>query len=444
MVGDPVSFIGDTRYEVITVLANCGSDTDRAREALVTWISRKQAKGRSTEHILNKLRDIEAKFIKDSSLHSAFREARAETFLPRPPGIPLPEHIRRPSQSGQKPPWPSAIDVTSIGDSSGPRSSSSSAGGSPPVFAPSISPISPRSALRFEQKPDDLRRASSSTARSSSSQWWSPAPNIVHAGSPPSPKSYFMTRSPTQAAAISLPPSPEDRNFPNSQRPLSQSPTGRRIVAMMDKRSAPDFPLPPIPASDQSSGTHGRLSLKLPRAEPPSPPSPSSPVTPTYSEHHHRPTPSPVLRESDGSDITDLDSRSSLRRRWQIANPEPYLSDDIVRGDSPLQGSYGTNNGKESKSGTEPPPPYVGQKRTYTHPDHRVIGAQLDKALKVCGVTPVVRREVIRCLRSEPGYEPPYWQARLLDDCGLNSEAVEYLVHEMTGQVNWATIGKEI
>lgn len=77
MFSDPVSFSGDTRVEVliydfnplccintrqvITVLANCGRDTDRARQALVTWIRHKQGKGRTTEHILVKLRDIESK-----------------------------------------------------------------------------------------------------------------------------------------------------------------------------------------------------------------------------------------------------------------------------------------------------------------------------------------------------------------------------------------------
>lgn len=43
---------------------------------------------------------MSSKFIKDKSLHSAFRDARAETFLPRAPDLPLPSFIKRRSEGG--------------------------------------------------------------------------------------------------------------------------------------------------------------------------------------------------------------------------------------------------------------------------------------------------------------------------------------------------------
>ncbi|KAF8841364.1 hypothetical protein BDN67DRAFT_1010683 [Paxillus ammoniavirescens] len=443
MVGDPVSFTGDTRYEVITVLANCGSDIDRAKEALVVWISRKQSKGRSTEHILNKLDDIEAKFVKDTSLHCAFREARAVTLLPRSPCIPLPDFIVK--RNSRSEPWPPApIDVTSTVDSPGAGSSTSSPGGSPPIpiLSTSSSTSSPvHSPLRSARNIDSIS-AGPSTAQNQIPWWTREPPFSPIAGSPPSPKAQVLN-SPTPAASVSLSSSPED-----TPRASRQSPPSRRYTPP-DRRFVPHFPLPPVPASDPSSDAHSRPPLRISYTKPSSPSSitsPIYPITPTSPGLYRRPsssTPSPISRDSEGSDFTDRISNRSFARNWQIVNPDPYPLNDVVRGDSPLiPGVHTPNSAKESKSGTEPPPPYFDQKRTYAHPDHWVIGAQLDRALKVCGVNPVVRREVLRCLRSDTDYEPPYWQTRLLE-CGLNPEAVAYLLQEMTRQVDWATVGRE-
>ncbi|KAG6373249.1 hypothetical protein JVT61DRAFT_6875 [Boletus reticuloceps] len=114
-----VSFNGATRVEVISVLANCGRDTDKARRALVTWIRHKQDKGRGTEHILVKLRDVESKFIKDTSLHCAFRDARAETCLPRAPDLPLPASVKRRSdeRTPESMPTPKSTGRASISSS---------------------------------------------------------------------------------------------------------------------------------------------------------------------------------------------------------------------------------------------------------------------------------------------------------------------------------------
>ncbi|KAF9235765.1 hypothetical protein BU15DRAFT_64601 [Melanogaster broomeanus] len=437
MVGDPVSFTGDTRYEVISVLANCGSDTDKARRALVTWISRKQNKGRSTEHILNKLNYIESKarpnvsirfecFIKDVSLHSAFREARAATFLPRPPGLPLPESIRR-SQSQ--------------------RDSQSQRGSQSQVQALPREVVLLQSSFRTSGVRLLLPHARLCTLSTDSSLIvWVPTephrvmiiPVVQFRGRP-----LRQEDSPICIARRELlshlPRSPP--YSPTNRAAVSQSTpqTGRRVQPA-NRRSAPSAPLPPIPANDHSShppfkiaiaGRLRRLQVRHPLLH----------LHLLQSSRHvtaHSHLRAIVLF----SDSSSQDRRLFLPRAWHIANPDPYLSEDVVRGDSPLQGVYGSSIGKERKSGTEPPPPYIPQNRTYPRPDPRVIGAKLERALKVCGVTPAVRQEVMQCLRSESGYEPPYWQARL-QDCGLNPEAVDFLVEEMTRQVDWANYGRE-
>ncbi|KIK90828.1 hypothetical protein PAXRUDRAFT_831340 [Paxillus rubicundulus Ve08.2h10] len=355
MVGDPVSFTGDTRYEVITVLANCGSDTVRAREALVVWISRKQSKGRSTEHILNKLCDIESKFIKDTSLHSAFREARAMTLLPRTPCIPLPDFIVK--ENSQSETWSAPIDVTPTVHSPGAGSRTSSPGGSSPIFIPSTSPSTSSSAhspLRSAQNLDNVSAGPSTVPNPI--PWWAREPPLSPiAGSPPLPSVHALS-SPRPVANVGLPSSPE--GTPRAQgaiRQFSQSPLKRRYT-VPDRGSAPHLPLPPLPAGDQSPDAHGRLSLgsSHTRHSSSSVPSPTVPITPTSPGLYRRSpssAPSLISRDSEGSDFTDRISTRSFPRYWQMVNPDPYPSNDVIRVDSPLMpGTHTPNSAKENKS----------------------------------------------------------------------------------------------
>jgi len=91
MFGDSLRFNGSTRIEVVAILMSCGfadEDRNRAKRTLVTWIRRKQDKGRNTQYILAKLQWIESKFVEVTALHPALQDARAETFLPRAPDLP--------------------------------------------------------------------------------------------------------------------------------------------------------------------------------------------------------------------------------------------------------------------------------------------------------------------------------------------------------------------
>ncbi|KAG2134195.1 uncharacterized protein EDB93DRAFT_851149 [Suillus bovinus] len=88
-------FRGDTMMEVLTVLANSESDVKKVRDAVILYIARKKQKGRSEQHIQDKLLQLEAKFEHIETWHPAFRDARALFQLPKSKHIPLPKSVIR-------------------------------------------------------------------------------------------------------------------------------------------------------------------------------------------------------------------------------------------------------------------------------------------------------------------------------------------------------------
>lgn len=88
-------FKGDTMMEVFTVLANAGTDVKTVRDTVILYIARKKQKGRSEQHIQDKLSQLEDKFKHIETWHPAFRDARALFQLPRSEHIPLPESVIR-------------------------------------------------------------------------------------------------------------------------------------------------------------------------------------------------------------------------------------------------------------------------------------------------------------------------------------------------------------
>lgn len=79
--------------EVCTVLANSGTDVKTVRDAVILYIARKKQKGRSEQHIQDKLLRLEDKFKHIETWHPAFRDARALFQLPRSEHIPLPKSV---------------------------------------------------------------------------------------------------------------------------------------------------------------------------------------------------------------------------------------------------------------------------------------------------------------------------------------------------------------
>ncbi|KIJ60104.1 hypothetical protein HYDPIDRAFT_32528 [Hydnomerulius pinastri MD-312] len=460
MVNDPVSFSGNTRFEVISVIANCGTDIGRAKRALVTYILHKQEKGRSTEHILSKLRDIESKFIKDTSLHPAFRDARAQTFLPRSPDVPLPGiPIPESQTSGRNHARPSVLDMNSINEALSSSSGSSSPGSTPWAVTPSISPssysASPRSPHRFGRTMNTHYEDQYTASRS----YNPPSPQMSRSlpyppGQASSSMAPVLTYSPTQLTAFgNLPPSPIHLQFPNRSRSIShpqpQPLVGRRSLPPLNRQPAPVAPLPPVPTDDQNPHPHppttGLLRDSPSTHTPTSPIHPASPASPglpgRYGGNtlvHSLPPLGPMPTASDESDVSSTSTaRRCVSRTLQIANPDPHSGPEIVtRGDSPLQGAYAMEGGKGSHAGTDPPPPYLVSPRTHFPVEFCATGSQLDRALKISGAPMVTRREVIRCLKSEAGYERPFWRIRL-SECGLDTDVIDYLLQEMSREVDW-------
>ncbi|KAG2030781.1 hypothetical protein BDR03DRAFT_1095860 [Suillus americanus] len=93
---DSISFFkGDTMMEVFTVLANSGNDVKKVRDAVILYIARKKQKGRSEQHIQDKLLQLEEKFKHIEVWHSAFQDARALYQLPKSKHIPPPKSVIR-------------------------------------------------------------------------------------------------------------------------------------------------------------------------------------------------------------------------------------------------------------------------------------------------------------------------------------------------------------
>ncbi|KAG6334323.1 hypothetical protein ID866_4768 [Astraeus odoratus] len=440
-----ISFTGDTHFEVIAVLANCGTDTDKARQALVTWILKKQEKGRSTEHILNKLRQLELKFIQDESLHDAFRHARAQTNLPRSLDLPLPEIIyRRNSRSKEKQrddgspsdPW-----YRERSDCS--RSSSPTSPLSPFTLTGSPSHRSPWH-RRWDSRSDEGQSSTSIShypPSSSGSLSISPKyPSTLH--SPYQPRAagrmYYNQKqtilAPPSPPSIPCPPSPIDpprRNRsvsnpvpsqPTSSRPSLQPPNRLSAPATSVPRRIPAQPIPQSPCSSAASSTVSVVS-------------PVSPDPQPYNDHCMRvPSPMAAPYSSEESVTTVTDFERYIPSDIDLSDQDCYSSLKIVtRSDSPLRGNYSNDRHNYNFNGADLPPPYDNRlDRSELEPP--TIGPSLDRALRICNASAPARQEVLKCIRMQSGYEPKHWQTRLTD-CDLNSEAIDFLMEEMCKQL---------
>lgn len=86
-------FKTNTSIEVITVIATSGHDINTVRQAVIMYIVAKRKKGRTEQHIHEKLEKLERKFKHIEALHPAWRDARALFQLRRSTHIPMPASI---------------------------------------------------------------------------------------------------------------------------------------------------------------------------------------------------------------------------------------------------------------------------------------------------------------------------------------------------------------
>ncbi|KAG2124406.1 uncharacterized protein EDB93DRAFT_1177816 [Suillus bovinus] len=413
-------FNGDSQMEVITVLANCGTDTDKARQALTRYIARKQEKGRPTEHILKKLRQLELKFINDITLHTAFRDARATTCLPRSPDVPLPDFVRRDSAR-----LDSRQSVSLLQD----------------LATPSPGPSSPKSWVQ-----------------SSYSSIQHGGPSIIEEDWIQPEEALYKTSLRTH----SLPPTNAPGRLPVLSPYVFQTSSGR-------SRSST------LPSSSISSPSHSARKLRTAFiTPPPTSPLPDLPLDATDGHDSHIPQfnlPPPANNRPFSSDSKSSSSshsshprprtpvmfypefslQSSTITRGEISHP-PQTGKDLPHQplvimehcpsetDIPsmfLPSREGSYNASEH-SGADFPAPYrdspILRERSTSH-NHN-FSFQLDNALRLCNASHVVRREVKQCLEQDRGYEQHNWTI-VLQECGIAEDDIPFLLNEMAREVEF-------
>lgn len=410
--------------EVIIVLANCGSDTSKARQALTKYIARKQEKGRSTEHILKKLRQLELKFINDTSLHAAFRDARANTCLPRSPDVPLPEFVLR------------EMAATAGRDS---RQSGTSAPRD--LVTPSPGPSTPLSWLQPSYSPilrhvdpaiieEDRIQPEASSRRPSLPPTNAPgrlpvlspyASQIIGSGRsrsstvPSSSMSSLFTHSPKKF-----------RTSFNSPPPTSPLPDLPLEAADDYDSHIPRFHLPPpanrpfSSASKSSSSSHSSY---------PSPRTPDAATTlcPRFS--------------SQSAAMIQGDASYPPRKEENVPQQPPVIMEhcpqemDIPSMFTPSrEGSFVASE----NSGSDFPVPYRDSPILHDRPTshNQDFSFPLDNALRLCTASPVVRREVNRCLHQDPGYEQHNWPT-VLQECDVAEDEISFLLNEIAREMEF-------
>ena len=380
---------------------------------------------------------VKSQFIRDISLHDAFRQARALTFLPRSPDLPLPDFLK-----GQRPEVP-VIDVRS----------SESEGSSPTSSVRSLFPLTPTTQTQYSPTYFELKLDSHpEEAELSSLPYHLPSPDgsrnshssssyTPYSPSLNSPYPSVAARGYGQKQVVLSPPSPTIplRRYRSVSNPVPPLPsTSRRSVPPPPNRlSAPATPLPgvprpaptqPIPQSPYSSAASSVVSII----------SPVSPTTQPYNDHCLRvpsPLPAPYSSEESISTITDMERY--VPSDIHLSRDSMICSKIVTRSDSPLLEMFGEERPSPVFTGTEIPSPYRTSSAPLETERCHSAGPHLDRALKICGASPVVRQEVFKCLSLEPGYEPAHWQTRL-KDCNLNPDAVDFIMEEMCKELEKA------
>lgn len=386
---------------------------------------------------------MNAQFIKDISLHDAFRQARALTFLPRSPDLPLPDFLQK-GKEREQPDVP-VIDVRRTeSESSSPTSSIKSLFPPTPTTPSQYSPTYLE--RRLDSHPEEAEEAESSTLA-----YYAPSPG----GSWSVPSSYYTPYSPTLHSpypsvtvggygpkhVVLSPPSPTitPRRYRSVSSPVPPPPSNSRRSAPPppNRLSAPATPLPgaprpaptqPIPQSPYSSAASSAVSVV----------SPVSPAPQPYNDHCLRvpsPLPTPYSSEESISTITEVERY--VPSDMHLSRDSMICSKIVTRADSPLHEIFADSCASTRSS---LPPPYNISSETRRR---RSVGPQLDRALKICGISPIVRQEILKCICSEPGYEPARWQTRLRD-CNLNPDAVDFIIEEMCKELEGTTTGQAL
>ncbi|EIW85915.1 hypothetical protein CONPUDRAFT_160836 [Coniophora puteana RWD-64-598 SS2] len=336
-------FKGDNHVEVMSVIANCGTDTKRARDALIIYILAKQRKGKSAAYIEGKLTDMECSFGSDPSLHSAFHKARSKTGMP-------------PSQVLPSPP-PGIMGKASVGS-----------------------------------------RPSGSDYHNDSSSHPSPAPALIATSvSAPSP-TYWRLR-------------PSNSADGPAQVPHIQTEPGWAATFIADSATS-------VETSRRRGNTY---------AGPSRPPSYMTSASQHGSGHPH------VHQHNDHEYTLTL---ANIGRNSPL--DVPWRTDALLLPIEPLAGlSCRLPTFEHSDS-------HMSGSEAEHHSFSRGIGAgnhvlyriseDLEFTMSSLSLPAVVRREIIKCVFCERGYDRERWST-VLGECGLDSASAVYLLEEMDREV---------
>lgn len=402
------------------MLANCGTDTGKARQALTRYIARKQEKGRSTEHILKKLRQLEVKFINDTTLHAAFRDARATTCLPRSQDVPLPDFVIRETAART-----SRQSVSALRD----------------IATPSPSP---------------------STPKSWSYQSYSSVKHVDPIVQEDRIQSEMVSYKPYEA---SLPPTNAPGRLPIQSPYAFQIGSSRSRSSTLQSLSIPspstrspkkirtsfNSPPPTSPLPDLPSDKANDYELHIPRCYLPSPANsrPSSGSKSSSSSHSSYQSPltpefvPPRYRGSSSQSTAITRGNTSYPPRKEEKLPQqPLIVVQHYPSDMDIPSMFlpsreGSLNASENSAGDFPIPyrdsPILRERSASRNPN---FSFPLDNALQRCAVSPVVRREVARCLEQEQGYERYNWPI-VLQECDIAEDDIPLILNEMAREVGF-------
>lgn len=430
------------------MLANCGTDTDKARQALTRYIARKQEKGRPTEHILKKLRQLELKvgsldtlpsppsvnttsctqFINDTTLHTAFRDARASTCLPRSPDVPLPDFVLRETAARTR--RDSRQSLSAQRDFATPSPSPSTPKS---WLQPSYSPVQHAGTSIIEEDRIQPEEALHNTSETSSRRPSLPPINAL--GRLPVLSPYAFQISSGRSRSSTLPSSPMSSTFTHSPKKLRTS----------YNSPPPTSPLPDIPldATDDYDSHSPRFHLP-PSAKSRPFSSSSKSSSSSHSSYLNPRTPEIVqpLHPGFSSQSATRGDISYPPRTEKDLPQQPLVVTEHYPSETDIPSMFlpsreGSFEACEN-SGGDCPVPYrdspILRERPVSH-NHN-FSFPLDNALQLCNASLVVRREVTRCLQQDQDYEQYNWPT-VLQECGIAEDDIPFLLNEMAREVEF-------
>lgn len=362
-------------------------------------------------------------------MHTAFRDARALTCLPRSLDLPLPDFVRQRDMAARRDSLRSQSVLTiPTNPSAGPLTSKSC------IQLPLSQAGSPDSCIMEEIRSQPEFRGQGSRNPYGASLTRSSLPtNGPSSSAVLSP--YFHSTIPSRSSLPSSMPSP-----------LTHASSPKRLRSSYNS-PPPTTPLPDIPSDPLDDDTHILPLHLLPPDRPrhiswdsrssssslSSYPS-SSPRTPGNGQ-----PPYPAF-SSNYAAIIRGDDYPPHREASSSSQPSVVEEYDLSETDIPsmLLSNRPSSSHMSLSSECDFPVAYRDSPILSERPVSRTFGDSLDNTLKLCRASLVVRREVARCLRQDPGYERHTWLT-VLRECDITEENILSLLNEMTREAGFAS-----